>query len=59
MPTDPAPETTDYDWQPYQVLVPRVGLVLDRHGVRTQIIWPGEYLVRKSRSLRKWMYRHC
>lgn len=59
MPNEPDPETTDYEWQPCRIWFPRPGLILDRHGVRTRIIWTGPYLVRKSRSLRKWMYRHA
>ncbi len=58
MPIEPTPHTADYDWQPCHIWFPRTGLVLDRHGVRTRVIWPGQYMVRKSRTLRKWMYRH-
>lgn len=51
-------DQSNYDWQPCQILLPRLGLFLDRHGVRTRMIWPGRYMVRKSRSMKKWMYRN-
>lgn len=59
MPNEPDSETTVHDWQLCRIWFPRPGLMLDRHGVHTRIIWPGRYMARKSRSLRKWMYRHA
>lgn len=49
----------EYEWHPHHVLVPRVGLLLDRFGTHTRLILPGRYLVRRSRSLRRRIYRRC
>jgi hypothetical protein len=50
-------ENVDYEWRPYRVAFPRLGLLVSRDGVKTSLIWPGLYLVRRSRSLSRWVYR--
>ncbi|MDR6834540.1 MULTISPECIES: hypothetical protein [unclassified Sphingopyxis] len=57
MQNQPALNDPDYEWHPRRVAFPRVGLLIDRNGVRTGVIWPGRYLVRKSRTFSKWIYR--
>jgi hypothetical protein len=46
-----------HDWQPYVILFPRIGLWLGHKGTHSRLIWPGRYLVRKSRTLQRWIYR--
>ena len=48
-----------FDWQPCSFVLPRVGLILSRHGPRTRVIMPGHYLVRRSRTLGQWIYRRA
>ncbi len=50
---DPAP----YEWHPRSILFPRIGKMVTRDGVRTRLILPGRYLVRRSRSMNRWVYR--
>ncbi len=50
-------EKSDHDWRSRRLAFPRLGLLMDRNGVRTRVIWPGLYHVRKSRSFGKWIYR--
>lgn len=50
-------DRSDYEWHPFRVAFPRIGLLVNRHGIRTRLIWPGYYLVRKSRTFSKWVYR--
>lgn len=57
MQNQPALDNPDYEWRPCRVAFPRVGLLINRDGVRTAMIWPGRYLVRKSRTFSKWIYR--
>lgn len=57
MHNDNALDRSDYDWRPVLVTFPRIGLLVNRHGMRRRLIWPGHYLVRKSRTFRKWVYR--
>lgn len=51
----PAPEA--YEWQPCFLLFPRVGKLMDRHGLRTRLILPGGYYARRSRTFGTWIYR--
>lgn len=46
-----------YEWRPRIILIPRIGMLITRSGSRTRVIWPGRYLVRRSRSLGQTMYR--
>ena len=48
---------SEYDWQRCRVALPFVGLLLDRHGAHTRLIWPGAYLVRRSRTFNRLIYR--
>jgi hypothetical protein len=58
MPGNPtADDLSRYEWQPCSLAFPRIGLLLNRDGVRTRLLWPGEYLVRVSRTLRQRIYR--
>jgi len=52
-PVDPAL----HDWQSCSIYFPRFVKLVDSHGVHTRLIMPGRYLVRRSRSLRRWIYR--
>ena len=47
----------DDEWRRCRLVLPRVGLFLDRNGVRTHLIWPGDYLVRRSRTFSRLIYR--
>ena len=47
----------EYEWQPCFLVWPRIGLLLSHYGVRRRLIWPGRYLVRRSRTYLGWMYR--
>ncbi len=57
MQNENALDRSDYEWRPVRLSFPRVGLLVNRHGMRTRMIWPGRYLVRKSRTFSKWVYR--
>ena len=58
MPSNPAlGDESRYEWRPYSLSLPRIGLLLNRDGVHTRLLWPGEYLVRMSRTLRQRIYR--
>ena len=46
-----------YEWGPHILVLPRIGLFLNRSGVRRHLLWPGAYLVRMSRSMGKRIYR--
>ena len=52
-----APDQNGYEWQPCRVTIPRFGLLVSRHGIGTRLIWPGQYLVRRSRTFSRWIYR--
>lgn len=47
----------DFEWKHSTIIVPRLGLMVTRHGVHTALILPGRYMVRRSRSLGRWIYR--
>lgn len=47
-----------HEWQPCSILVPRFVKFVTRHGVRTRLILPGRYMIRRSRSLGHWLYRN-
>ena len=48
----------DYEWRRCIIIFPRMGKMLSRNGgVQTGLIWPGVYMVRKSRTLRRPIYR--
>jgi len=53
----PADGTDDYGWQPCSLILPRIGKLMSRDGVRTRLILPGRYFVRRSRTLGSWIYR--
>ncbi|MCA0210117.1 MAG: hypothetical protein LCH74_13720 [Proteobacteria bacterium] len=57
MPNDDAFPAADYEWQPCRIVIPRTGLWIDHHGVRSRLIMPGRYLVRRSRTFRRKLYR--
>jgi len=48
-----------YEWHIRHVIVPRFALLVDRHGTRTRLIWPGQYMVRKSRTYGRQIYRRA
>ncbi|PKP99984.1 MAG: hypothetical protein CVT74_05905 [Alphaproteobacteria bacterium HGW-Alphaproteobacteria-13] len=48
---------SNYEWHRCSVIWPRIGLLLNRDGIRTRLLLPGQYLVRMSRSLRQRIYR--
>ncbi|HEY0594437.1 hypothetical protein [Sphingopyxis sp.] len=52
-PIDPAV----YEWRPCSIMFPRVALKVTRFGTSTSLILPGRYMVRRSRSLGRWVYR--
>jgi|GEM_PF-2077141 hypothetical protein len=52
-------DSATYEWQPCSILFPRIGTMLSRHGVRTRVILPGHYLVRRSRTLGGRIYRRA
>ena len=57
--SDGSPEDSSlYEWQPYSLLLPRIGKLMTRDGTHTRLILPGEYLVRRSRTYDCWFYRH-
>lgn len=45
------------DWSPRSILIPRIGLKVGRLGMRSRLILPGQYMVRWSRTYRRWVYR--
>lgn len=46
-----------YEWQSCSIMFPRFGMKVDRFGTSFGLILPGRYLVRRSRSLGRWIYR--
>ncbi|AMG73677.1 MULTISPECIES: hypothetical protein [Sphingopyxis] len=52
-----APNDGVYEWHSRSILLPRFGLLLDRNGTHFRLLMPGEYLVRRSRTKGKWLYR--
>ncbi len=57
MPVQAFGDNRVYEWQPCALVLPRFGLKLSRHGTSTSLLWPGRYLVRRSRTLGRWIYR--
>src|SRR3546814_19031744 len=51
------PSAEAYEWHPRFVLLPRIGKVMDRPGLHTRLILPGDYYARRSRTLGHWIYR--
>ncbi|WP_145923442.1 hypothetical protein [Sphingopyxis macrogoltabida] len=51
---DDEPET--FDWHEIAVSFPRLGYLITRDGARLRIIWPGWYMVRRSRTMGKTIY---
>ena len=47
-----------YDWQPCSLRLPRIAKLMTREGLRTRLIMPGPYLLRRSRTYGGWIYRH-
>jgi hypothetical protein len=59
---DPAaPESGDSGrreaWQPVLLLFPRFAILMTRSGAKRQMLWPGAYERRRSRSLNGMIYR--
>lgn len=53
-------ETIDpvvYEWRPGLILLPRIALKVTRTGTRNSLLLPGRYLIRRSRSLGRLVYR--
>ena len=46
-----------YEWQMCRLVLPRIGLLMTRDGVRTRLLPPGGYLVRLSRTRQRRIYR--
>lgn len=46
-----------YQWRSRIVMIPRFGMMVTRDGARSGLIVPGRYLVRKSRTMGRMMYR--
>ncbi|MBN8843019.1 MAG: hypothetical protein J0H88_07205 [Sphingomonadales bacterium] len=57
MPFDKSFAASDFEWQPCRLRLPRFGLLLGQHGIHRRFLMPGRYLVRRSRSLRRKLYR--
>jgi len=57
MQTSSPPAREAYEWQPCFLLFPRIGKLMDRHGLHTRLILPGDYYARRSRTLGRWIYR--
>lgn len=52
-----ADEHGQFEWQEIELLLPRIGKMVTRDGIETKIIWPGMYLVRRSRTVGGKIYR--
>ena len=46
-----------YEWRPGLILLPRIALKVTRFGTRNSLLLPGRYLIRRSRSLGRLVYR--
>ncbi len=57
MPNDNSFTAGDHEWHSKRVTIPRVGLLLDHSGIHSRLILPGRYLVKRSRTLRRKLYR--
>jgi len=53
-PIDPAV----YEWRPCSILFPRIALKATRFGTHFRLILPGHYMIRRSRSLGRVVYRN-
>ncbi|MBA3941368.1 MAG: hypothetical protein C0520_09180 [Sphingopyxis sp.] len=47
-----------YEWQPRSLFFPRIGKLLNRDGLSTRLLMPGDYMVRRSRTYDRWIYRY-
>lgn len=47
-----------YEWRPCLILFPRVASKMTRFGTHMSLIIPGRYMVRRSRSLGRLVYRN-
>jgi len=53
-----APATnSEHEWRVCRLMFPRVGMLVDRHGLHKRLIMPGAYYARRSRSMGRWIYR--
>jgi hypothetical protein len=52
---DDVSERDEWEWR--YLLFPRFALNVNRTGMRTRLIWPGRYLVRWSRTYKRFVYR--
>lgn len=57
MTSNESSDQTAYEWQRRSIFFPRVAKLMTRYGVHTRLIMPGSYEVRRSRTLRQWIYR--
>ena len=57
MDESPLPETPPHEWEPCHLSFPRIGFVATPFGVSRRLIMPGDYYVRRSRSLGRLVYR--
>ena len=56
----PNPESIDpavYEWQPCTLWLPRIALKATRSGTYLRLLLPGRYMVRRSHSLGRVVYR--
>ena len=53
-PIDPAV----YEWRPCSIRLPRIALKATRDGTHISLILPGQYMIRRSRSLGRLVYRN-
>lgn len=53
-PIDPAV----YEWRPRSILLPRIALKATRRGTHIGLILPGHYMIRRSRSMGRLIYRN-
>jgi hypothetical protein len=44
-------------WRPIVLMLPRFALVMTREGVKRQLLWPGTYETRSSRTLNATIFR--
>ncbi len=57
MPFETPLPAVEKEWRRCRVTFPRFGLLLDRDGIHRRLIMPGRYLVRRSRTMRRMLYR--
>ncbi len=46
-----------YSWRPRTISFPRFAMLISGGEGRYRVIWPGQYLVRKSRTTGRLIYR--